>query len=100
MDAYGSIGYGSPPSPLGLLRDAKAGKNPFEGLTPEVGRCRGGSALTKRVVWQNESCQVPPGERLSESWGPGSKAYADFEIKGMAQVAKLCRWVKCPYGTL
>ena len=35
--------------------------------------------------------QVPQGERLTgaES-GPGSKAYADFEVKGMAQLAKTC----------
>ena len=37
------------------------------------------------------SPQVPQGERLTgpES-GPGSKTYADFEIKGMAQLAKTC----------
>ena len=35
--------------------------------------------------------QVPQGERLTgpES-GPGSKAYANFEVKGMAQLAKTC----------
>ncbi|CAL1127632.1 unnamed protein product, partial [Cladocopium goreaui] len=53
----------------GLLRDAKADKNPFEGLTP----------------------QVPQGERLiGPESGPGSKAYADFEVKGMALLAKTC----------
>jgi len=52
----------------GLLRDAKEGKNPFEGLTPEV----------------------PMGERLTGDTGPGSKIYADFEKKGMEQLAKTC----------
>ncbi|CAK9103019.1 unnamed protein product [Durusdinium trenchii] len=52
----------------GLLADAKAGKNPFEGLTPEV----------------------PMGERLTGETGPGSKTYADFEKKGMEQLSKTC----------
>lgn len=37
----------------GLLADAKLGKNPFEGLTPEV----------------------PLGERLTGETGPGSKRH-------------------------
>lgn len=41
----------SPTPGAGLLADAKAGKNPFEGLTPEV----------------------PMGERLTGETGPGSK---------------------------
>lgn len=52
----------------GLLSDAKEGKNPFEGLTPEV----------------------PMGERLTGDTGPGSKIYADFEKKGMEKLAKTC----------
>ncbi|CAJ1461485.1 unnamed protein product, partial [Effrenium voratum] len=51
-----------------LLADAKVGKNPFEGLTPEV----------------------PSGERLTAETGPGSKIYADFEKKGMEQLPLTC----------
>ncbi|CAE7238007.1 USP, partial [Symbiodinium natans] len=51
-----------------LLADSKSGKNPFEGLTPEV----------------------PGGERLTGETGPGSASYAEFERKGMEQLSKTC----------
>eukprot|EP00438_Fugacium_kawagutii_P023194 Skav215055 [mRNA] locus=scaffold1021:257487:266689:- [translate_table: standard] len=65
-----ALGWADPKGNIsrGLLADAKAGKNPYEGLKPEV----------------------PQGERLFGETGPGSKAYADFEVKGMAQLAKTC----------
>lgn len=49
-----------------LLADAQAGKNPFEGKVPKV----------------------PSGERLTGDAGPGSKRYAELEVKGMAELAR------------
>jgi len=51
-----------------LLADAKAGTNPFEGLTPKV----------------------PAGENLTGDSGPGSAVYADLEKLGMEQLSKAC----------
>ena len=42
-------------------------------------------------VFLPSPAQVPQGERLmGPESGPGSKAYADFEVKGMALLAKTC----------
>jgi len=49
-----------------LLADAKAGKNPFSGLTP----------------------RVPKGEKLTGATGPGSEVYAGLERLGMEQLSK------------
>eukprot|EP00929_Paragymnodinium_shiwhaense_P092110 TRINITY_DN5199_c0_g1_i2.p1 TRINITY_DN5199_c0_g1~~TRINITY_DN5199_c0_g1_i2.p1 ORF type:complete len:601 (+),score=183.93 TRINITY_DN5199_c0_g1_i2:55-1803(+) len=51
-----------------LLADAKAGTNPFEGLTPKV----------------------PSGQNLTGASGPGSELYAELEKLGMAELSKAC----------
>lgn len=51
-----------------LLSDAKEGKNPFEGLSPEV----------------------PEGENLSASNGPGSAMWAEYEKIGMGAIGGCC----------
>merc|ERR1719191_13497 len=51
-----------------LLADAKIGANPFEGLTPEV----------------------PEGQNLSGTNGPGSARWAEFEKVGMSALGGCC----------